>query len=201
MFVLMASAGVAGPQTSTIDKLFELKGVCKLGETWMASVNFKEDDGSFWLKAGQRRGHLQLISYDPETYTAKFTYQDQVFELMIAEADASPIGVLGSTVLSNKEMAEVDRKVEAYRKGLKQILAAPETGPRDREKQLQLEQNLQKSVSDYRRRLVAAYDDNTPSAEVGESSGQNEIWVRRRNRVNSRIWASDHIEKWGLPQE
>jgi len=170
---------------------FALKGVCKLDQKWMLSVQDNKNGYHLWMYVGQSRGSLKLLSYDSVSGSAQLSYQDQTFSLKLGKP--------------SETLTRIDKKTEAYRQGTQRLLEKPDSGARSQEAQQKLERDLEVSVANYRHRLLTKYIENTtdPIALASNGEAGSELRItggRRRNQVNSRIWASDHIEKHGLPE-
>lgn len=199
---------------SNLNQNYTLKGICNIDGAWMLSIKDNPNRQHFWLKVGQRFGDLHLHTFNPDSSTATLLYQEEEFTLALAEKDNSPIMVISSRSLTFEQIEQIKKKVESHRQGLNQVLlATPKSGPRSLETRKKIEQDLENAVANYRQRLMSQAEDNfitnevstdakINAAAVGTSSKEvSIIGVKRRNRVNSRIWSSDHIKKHGMPEE
>jgi hypothetical protein len=208
--VLIATAS----EHSNLNQNYTLKGICNIDGTWMLSIKDNPNRQHFWLKVGQRFGDLHLHTFDPDSSTATLLYQEEEFTIALAESDNLPIMVISSRSLTFEQIEQIKKKVESHRQGLNQVLlATPKSGPRSLEARKKIEQDLENAVANYRQRLMSQAEDNSitnevstaakiNAATVGTSSNEvSIIGVKRRNRVNSRIWSSDHIKKHGMPED
>jgi hypothetical protein len=186
----------------TYSDKFELSGVCKINGRYMVSLSDKNSGSGFWLQEGQSFGELMFNSFDAETKTAAFYAGNHGFELKLRRAEDIAVSVASSLRPNSFELQEIESKVGEYRKNLAPILAAPDSGSRTPEAQAKLEKDMEKMVTNYREQLIARLSAQAESSALQENAQASKvIGIKRRNRVNSRIWASDHIEKWGLPEE
>lgn len=167
----------------------------------MLSIKDQQNGSSVWLKVGQTYGVLKLQSFNSVNSTATLSYDGQLFELKISQYDGTPLVVINPEVHTEEILADINQKVEAYRKGLSQILATPDAGPRSSGEQQKLEQDIQNAVANYRQQLMVTTDQQPSPTSISDGIERHGLGVRRHNRVNSRIWASDHIEKYGEPDE
>ena len=198
---------------SNLNQNYTLKGICNIDGTWMLSIKDNPNRQHFWLKVGQRFGDLHLHTFNPDSSTATLLYKEEEFTLALAEKDNSPIMVISSRSLTFEQIEQIKKKVESHRQGLNQVLlATPKSGLRSLEARKKIEKDLEDAVANYRQRLMSQAEDNfitnevSPVAKinastVGTSKEVSIIGVKRRNRVNSRIWSSDHITKHGMPEE
>ena len=199
---------------SNLNQNYTLKGICNIDGTWMLSIKDNPKKQHFWLKVGQRYGDLHLYTFNPDSSTATLLYQEEEFTIALAEMDNSPIMVISSRSLTFEQREQVKKKVESHRQGLNQVLlATPKSGPNSLETRKKIEQDLDNAVANYRQKLMSEAEVNSitnevsPDAKINAATvgtSNNEvsiIGVKRRNRVNSRIWASDHIIKHGMPEE
>lgn len=196
---LLASASHA--QFTPAEK-FELAGVCEIDGSFMVSLSDKVSGAGFWLHEGQSLGELKFNSFDANTKTAVFSSGDHSFELKLRRAEDVGVSVVFSLRPNRSDLQEIESKVSEYSKGLKILLADPESGPRPPEAQAKLEKDMEKMVKNYRDQLIAGQSEQAESSALHENAQASKgIGIKRRNRVNSRIWASDHIEKHGLPEQ
>lgn len=181
---------------------FELAGVCKINGRYMVSLNDKTRGAGFWLQEGQSLGELKFNSFDANTKTAVFSSGNHSFELKLRRAEGVVVSVVSSLHPNRSDLQEIESKVSEYSKGLKLLLADPDSGPRLSHAQAKLDKDIEKMVTNYRNQLIAGLSKEAESSLLQENSQASEvIGIKRRNRVNSRIWASDHIKKHGLPTE
>jgi hypothetical protein len=186
----------------TYAERFELAGVCEINGRYMVSLSDKLSGAGFWLHEGQSFGDLKFNSFDANTKTAVFFSGDHSFELKLRRADDVVVSVVSSLQHDRSDLQEIESKVGEYRKGLKILLADPDSGPRPTEAQAKLEKDMANMVTNYRDQLIAGQSEEAESSALQENAQASKvIGIKRRNRVNSRIWASDHIEKHGLPEE
>ena len=208
--VLIATAS----EHINLNQNYTLKGICNIDGTWMLSIKDNPNKQHFWLKVGQRFGDLHLLTFNPDSSTATLLYQQEEFTLALAEMENSPTMVISSRSLTFEQIEQIKKKVESHRQGLNQVLlATPKSGPRSLEARKKIEKDLENAVANYRQRLMSQAEDNfitnevSPVAKINAATAGNSskevsiIGVKRRNRVNSRIWSSDHITKHGMPEE
>ena len=189
-----------------LSKAYQMKGICKIKGDWMVSLFNTESGNRFWLRTGQSIGALQLTTFDDKTYTAHLSYNDEEFALMFDRPENRPQAVLLSIPQRHDQVAQIEEEVNAHREGLKRILVEPISGPRTSKAQAKLEKDLANMVTNYREQLIAdlSRQESNPEATILLSSSEprhGTVGIKRRNRVNSRIWASDHIEKHGMPEQ
>lgn len=205
--ILYATIVTVAAEPSNLNQNYSLKGICNIDGTWMLSIKDRANNQHFWLKVGQRYGDLKLSAFNPEDTTATLLLQGYEFYLVLSEKENFPEKVIRSRQLKPDELKHINQQVEKYREELKRVLlATPKSGPRRPETQLMLEQDIENAVANYRQRLMSIPEsDQTDEIIASTSSGNSDapkiIGVKRRNRVNSRIWASDHIEKYGEPDD
>lgn len=186
----------------TYTEKFELAGVCEIDGRYIVSLSDKSSGAGFWLQEGQNFGELMFKSYDANTKTAIFFSGDHSFELKLRRTDDTVVSVASSLRPNRSDVQEIESKVREYSKSLKILLIDPDSGPRPPEAQAKLEKEMKKMVTNYREQLIAGLSEQAESSALQENAqASTRIGIKRRNRVNSRIWASDHIEKHGLPEE
>lgn len=187
----------------TYAERFGLAGVCEINGRYMVSLSDKLSGAGFWLHEGQSFGDLKFNSFDANTKTAVFFSGDHSFELKLRRADdVVVVSVVSSLQHNHSDLQEIESNVREYSKSLKILLADPDSGPRPPEAQAKLEKEMKKMVTNYREQLIAGLSEQAESSALQENAQPSKvIGIKRRNRVNSRIWASDHIEKHGLPEE
>jgi hypothetical protein len=180
----------------------ELRGVCYFQNQWQFSIFNKKTTSSQWIYLNKKFHDILITDYDVDSSIATLSYKGKVLNLKIAKSNDTPIVVLNSAIHTQSVIADINQKVDEFRQGLSQILGTPDTGPRNNKEQQKLEQDVENAVADYRQQLMAATDKNQiPLGNISNDPRYHVTGVRRYNRVNSRIWASDHIEKYGIPDE
>lgn len=192
--------------TTELAQHYALKGICNLNDEWMLSIKDVRSGHHEWLQAGQSFGSLRLLSYDSESESAQLSYQDKTFSLRLAQNSHEPLSVVRSSTSPNDVLDLINKKAEAYRVDLHKQLIAGDPRVRSHEALRKLEKKLETSVANYKQRLLAEYDRDPNNTDVltdvqAANSGPRITGGRLRNRVNSRIWASDHIDKHGLPAQ
>jgi hypothetical protein len=177
-----------------------MSGTCQVGEDWLVSILDTESGHRFWLRTGQSFGALKFKSFDAATHMATLLYGEEEFWLQLARAEDNPLGLATSTASQHGSSGRIEHKVNEYREGLLLLLAEPASGARTPEAQATLKRNLSTLVTNYRASLMAEPSGQDKAIETSSNNSHRRlIGIKRRNRVNSRIWASDHIEKHGVP--
>lgn len=182
---------------------YQMHATCQINGKWIVSILNIQNGQRFWLRSGQGIGDLKFHSFDGATHTATLSHLGENFSLKLNQATDSPQNVSTSVPAYTSRYAEVEHKVNLYRKGIMQMLEAPASGPRRPEAQSKLQRDLSNMVANYRASLInesAIKQEESLHSSVSDQD-QKIIGIKRKNRVNSRIWASDHIEKHGLPIE
>lgn len=181
---------------------YRMSGICQLQGDWIVSISNAENGRRLWLRIGQSIEGLQFNSFDAETNTATLLYENEEFKLTLHDASDCSQAVARSEPLNQNQHKEIQDRVKEYQAGLQVLLREPADGPRSPKAQAKLKQDLANMVANYRDSLLTELteQENATESSVSETK-RNNISAKRRNRVNSRIWASDHIEKHGHPIE
>jgi|GEM_PF-6498183 len=183
-------------------KNYQMSGTCQIGNDWIVSIFNTESGHRLWLRTGQSLGTLRFKSFDAATHTATLSYGEEEFRLQLTRPVDSPLDSAKSTAPEHRGLALIEQKVNEYKEGLLLLLADPASGPRTPEAQAKLKQNLANMVTNYRDSLMAEPSGQENAIETSnDSTRRSLIGIKRRNRINSRVWASDHIEKHGVPDQ
>lgn len=187
---------------SVYQEIYELKGICNLHDQWMASIHNNSTGGGNWLKAGQKIGNLTFEDFDQTTELARFSYKSEVFTLSLKANNESTFSTMLTSKLPAQALEEIESKVADYESGIKKILLDPDKIPSDSNALAKRVKEITTLVSNYREKLINEHQSQLETALTLNSSDNTNIGlqIRKRNRVNSRIWASDHVRDHGAPE-
>lgn len=187
-----------------VDTRVKLRGLAQLGESYVFSIHDTETKQSKWIESGQTFAGFTITGYDANRFIILGYYNNQLLQLSITES------VLFKDFLTEGEKplvcsgSEIKRLVNDFRNQELEKL------PDESEPLFYiLKQSAENRIATYENNLLSLNQDNSvrnraSRIEDKTTSLNNKspriIGQIRQNYVNSRIWASDHIEQFGLPE-
>ena len=180
----------------------EIHGLVKLGEDYIFSVHHAETNQSKWIRKNQTFNGFVVIDYDPINSVVSCLYDDQTIRLTLIESKLTPTtSVPNEEITATYNPAEIRHLVGEFQK--KEFARLP-----DKEEPLYflLKQAAKNRIYSYESSLLSRNQNKETSnselvtrKKVSSANHEPRIGSQRtRNNVNSRIWAADHVEQFGL---
>jgi hypothetical protein len=181
----------------------EWRGVVDLGNGPCFSLYETGSGSSGWFRLMQSNGRIYVQGYDSQKKRLSLEYLGQKIEVSLHQSDGKPLALPWSQSKyfqpDTLGEAEIAKQVEQFR--IEQYASIPRTTPA-------LAQALQRSaenrINAFERGLHNKKTEGNESVSVREVEQPRIIArlgsQRKKSTVNSRIWASDHIEKHGMPE-
>lgn len=203
-------------RASEVQVPFEIRGIVELNRTLRFSVRDQINERTRWLDQNQTYLELTLLGYDPTKQRVIAEYRGAPISLPLVLADNTSIPVVTNLAIplaiDEATEKEIASKVAIYRTSEMEKLS--KVNPHLRSVMAKSSENR---VSIYAESLrAAALQEARHSTALAKVESPSKLEaameqdrrknvrigsLRTRNTVNSRIWASDHIEKFGTPKE
>jgi hypothetical protein len=183
----------------------EIRGLVNLNENYMFSVHDIKTNQSKWIRKGQVFKGFKVTDYDSTNFMVVGFYLNSKVRLALAESELELIfnsAVMDEEKQNTYSLAEIDYLVNNFRKNEFAKL------PDENEPLFYiLKQSAENRIASYKNSLISFNRDELPenvepSIEDKTIPLNNKPRIgsqRKMNNVNSRIWASDHVEEFGLP--
>jgi len=183
---------------------YEIRGFCELPNTSLFSIRNLETGGSRWVEIGQQHGTITVMDYNRGTGLFRAVYQESEVFLKLQTPDiwAKPVNAAFAGTEEILTQQKVDSLIDAYSREL------TETLPRESHKlhgAMKIAANNR--LNAYKTELQGALERQQSSSvkidteNKGPDPKPSIRNLRETNKVNARIWASDHIREHGEPDE
>ncbi|MGJ8638845.1 MAG: hypothetical protein ACSHYA_05590 [Opitutaceae bacterium] len=201
--LLQATSAHSAPQSVSTDVPYQVRGYCELVDTSLFSITDLRTGGSRWVKSNQVFDEITILSFDLRTGLFAALYQGREVYLKLKDAGEST-GRIASWDQPQDEApltaSRIEQLVNEHERTLMSQLP---------EKTHRLHAPMKVSINNqliaYKAELYQELEEQTsieqatPSAEPASDLKPRIGSLRESNEVNSRIWASDHIEIHGEP--
>lgn len=182
---------------------YEIRGYCQLADSSLFSVKDLQTGGSRWVEKNQPFGAITMLNFDSKEKLFTAVYQGREVYLKIRESDNIPLFVLGAEPTSKQQLTtlKVEQLVKEHERNLMNNLPE-ETHRLHSVMRVSMNNKVNAYKADLDSKLEKqsttdmAADTNQVASNVKPRIGN----LHKSNAVNSRIWASDHIEFHGEPQ-
>lgn len=180
-------------------ELFSLRGIFEFNNRLQFSVQNQETGQSGWIAQGRDFAGLQLESYDHSMQQAHGSYLGRP---VVLDLQTPKYGLLlwSENAETKDPLPETEQSIAQLQRALYDQLPSE-----DNPLHTPMRQSIDNRIASMRASLTdsGTYNQKSPelSSTVIESNIARANLPIRRNRVNSRIWASDHIKIHGQPSE
>lgn len=198
--LVILSATSAQQVSANSEGDYILRGVYKTNTKMLFSIESRITGRKGWVPANRTFEGLVLDRYDNHTMVAHGTLNEQSYTLpllksngysratLVQFSDAGPLGT-----------QTIDAAVKAYT-----TQTYNELPPKNHPLYAPMKLSADNQITSFRQALknpqVSSDTNQQPTAQPAAQTTTAKPLAIRRNRVNSRIWASDHIELHGLPE-
>jgi hypothetical protein len=194
LFICMSSAAKAQPEP------FLLSGIFDFENRLQFSIKHQETGRSGWIAQGRDFEGLQLESYNNSKQQAHGSYMGRPITLDLQTQKYSLL-LWSEFPQTTEPLPETEQSIAELQRSLYDQLPPP-----GNPLHIPMQQSIDNRIASMRASLVDIDTNPKESPELPVNSIENTIEgaklpIRTRNRVNSRIWASDHIKIHGLPSE
>ncbi len=184
----------------------KVRGLAKLGGNYIFSIQETATNKSKWIEKNQAFSGFKVIDYDEISLTIKGLYNDQAIMLTLVESELTTIATKTKSGGKGKQIVysqvEINQLVHDFKQ--KEFTKLP--NEKDPLFHI-LRQSAENRIHSYKNHLLSLNGNNLTEniefvTEEKTESSRNKPRIgsqRKQNSVNSRIWASDHIEEFGLP--
>jgi hypothetical protein len=177
-----------------------LRGVYQTNTKLLFSIESRISGRRGWVAANRAFEGLVLDSYDSHSMVANGTLNEKVFTLPLHQASRYSRATLAHFTNAGPLGAKaIEEAVKAYA-----TTTFNELPPKNHPLYAPMKLSADNQITSFRQALEAPQTSpETATRETAQTEATTitaEPVAIRRNRVNSRIWASDHIELHGLPE-
>ena len=179
----------------------EIRGIMAYQGQYQFSVYNEQTRASSWVAINQSFAGIQIHAYDPQNMKIHASYGGQEVTLSLARHSQRPniIQIYREEELEENSLPSISSKAEIPALVAAYEEAQLETLPEATHPLYELlKQTTANRVQSYKGELEASLNPK-PEATASELSARIRS-QRGRNNVNSRPWASDHIELHGAPE-
>lgn len=170
------------------------------------SLTLESEKHSEWISEGGVWGNIEFVEYDEESDSVLIRNHGKELRLELAKRSSLKANYLQADRALNRATQaspherEIMSKVDTYRSN--EIAKIETLDPRLRNR---LKKSVERRAFSYEQHLRLKLADSSSEQNIENTQVPNEskpliIGSQRKvNQVNSRIWASDHIEEFGTP--
>jgi len=190
---------------------YKFHGILILGNEILISVHSNNNGGSRWVPIGGQFHGLKILDYDRDKKSILASYNNSVLWLPLHEPAEVRSEQVQKKAGKKHEISEVenikdgineiplqiilDRKVNNYKMALYDQML-PQNHQYSKEKTSQIETTINSRIIDYTKNLRKKMNDINAGKSHTVPIG---VARPKEGRVETRIWASDHIEIHGAP--
>jgi hypothetical protein len=203
----IATNGIATQSVSYATQIsglvhYKVSGYCEFNGNLMFSISDLRTGGSRWLSRAQVYNDLQLLEFDTHQQAFKAIYRGQEVYLHLKKTNDATVVLPQSPPLQEETLSPSRIKQLVSELETKLIAGLPEESHK-------LHTAMKTSIQN----RIAAYESSMIAKQMRQAEGnghEHETFsgkqvkpmigsLRQENRINSRVWASDHIEIHGEP--